>query len=72
MHGVPRQVTTAHRRIPLTIPQGVTPTEFFNSPCNLRHLARENGLLRTPENFLLYRKAIGHSNLFDTSIILDS
>ena len=37
-----------------------------------RHLARENGLLRTPENFLLYRKAIGHSNLFDTSIILDS
>jgi hypothetical protein len=72
MHGVPRQVTTAHRRIPLTIPRGVTPTEFFNSPCNLRHLARENGLLRTPENFLLYRKAIGHSNLFDTSIILDS
>ena len=72
MHGVPRQVTTPHRRIPLAIPQGVTPTEFFNSPCNLRHLARENGLLRTPENFLMYRKAIGHSNLFDTSIILDS
>jgi len=72
MHGVPRQVTTPHRRIPLTIPQGVTPTEFFNSPCNLRHLARENGLLRTPENFLMYRKAIGHSNLFDTSIIFDS
>lgn len=72
MHGVPRQVTTPHRRIPLAIPQGVTPTEFFNSPCNLRHLARENGLLRTPENFLMYRKAIGHSNLFDTSIIFDS
>ena len=50
----------------------MTPTEFFNSPCNLRHLARENGLLRTPENFLMYRKAIGHSNLFDTSIIFDS
>ena len=61
-----------HNGPPLLIPQGVTPTEFFNSPCNLRHLARENGLLRTPENFLLYRKAIGHSNLFDTSIILDS
>jgi len=70
--GVPREVTTPHRKIPIEIPKGITPTEFFNSPCNLRHLARENGLLRTPENFLLYRKAIGHSNLFDTSIILDS
>ncbi len=72
MQGVPREVVTPHRRIPIDIPKGVTPTEFFNSPCNLRHLARENGLLRTAENFLLYRKAIGHSNLFDTSIILDS
>jgi len=70
--GVPREVTTPHRKIPLEIPDGITPTEFFNSPCNLRHLARDNGLLQTPENFLLYRKAIGHSNLFDTSIILDS
>ena len=70
--GTPRKVTTPHRRIPIDFPEGITPTEFFNSPCNLRHLARENGLLRTPENFLLYRKAIGHSNIFDTSIILDS
>ncbi len=70
--GQPREVTTPHRQIPLEIPQGVAPTEFFNSPCNLRHLARENGLLRTPEGFLLYRKAIGHSNLFDTSIIYDT
>ena len=70
--GIPREVTTPHRKIPIDIPDGVTATEFFNSPCNLRHLARENGLLRTPENFLLYRKAIGHSNIFDTSIILDS
>lgn len=70
--GAPREVTTPHRKISLEIPDGITPTEFFNSPCNLRHLARENGLLRTPENFLLYRKAIGHSNIFDTSIILDS
>jgi hypothetical protein len=54
------------------IPKGIAPTEFFNSPCNLRHLARENGLLRSPEGFLLYRKAIGHSNLFDTSIIFDT
>ena len=70
--GAPRIVTTPHRRIPLDIPEGVAPTEFFNSPCNLRHLARENGLLRNPEGFLLYRKAIGHSNTFDTSIIFDT
>lgn len=72
MQGFPREVRTPHRRIPLDIPEGVTATEFFNSPCNLRHLSRENGLLRTKEGFLLYRKAIGHSNLFDTSIILDT
>jgi hypothetical protein len=70
--GTPREVTTPHRKIPIDIPKGITPTEFYNSPCNLRHLARENGLLRTPEDFLLYRKAIGHTNIFDTSIILDS
>lgn len=68
----PREITIPHRRIPLEIPDGITATEFFNSPCNLRHLARENGLLRTSEGFLLYRKAIGHSNLFDTSIIFDT
>lgn len=68
----PREVTTPHRRIPLEIPDGISPTEFFNSPCNLRHLARENGLLRNSDGFLLYRKAIGHSNLFDTSIIFDT
>ncbi|MGD8844121.1 MAG: hypothetical protein PVI54_01355, partial [Desulfobacteraceae bacterium] len=67
-----REITVPHRKIPLEIPEGVTPTEFFNSPYNLRHLARENGLLRNAEGFLLYRKAIGHSNLFDTSIILDT
>ncbi len=70
--GAPREVTVPHRQIPLEIPPGIAPTEFFNSPCNLRHLARENGLLRTSEGFLLYRKAIGHSNLFDTSIIFDT
>ncbi len=70
--GVPREVITPHRKIPLEIPEGITPIEFFNSPCNLRHLARENGLLRNREGFLLYRKAIGHSNLFDTSIIFDT
>lgn len=68
----PREVVIPHRRIPVDIPEGVAPTEFFNSPCNLRHLTRENGLLRSEEGFLLYRKAIGHSNLFDTSIIFDT
>ena len=68
----PREVITPHRRIPLTIPEGMTAVEFFNTPDNLKNLAEENGLLRSPQDFLLYRKAIGHSNLFDTSIILDS
>jgi len=68
----PREVTNPHRKLPLEIPDRVAPTEFYNSPCNLRHLARENGLLRNPLGFLLYRKAIGHSNLFDTSIIFDT
>lgn len=68
----PREVIMPHRKLPLDIPDRVAPTEFFNSPCNLRHLARENGLLRNPMGFLLYRKAIGHSNLFDTSIIFDT
>ena len=68
----PREVITEHRKLPLDIPEGVAPTEFYNSPCNLRHLARENGLLRNSLGFLLYRKAIGHSNLFDASIIFDT
>jgi hypothetical protein len=68
----PREVITEHRQLPLEIPERVAPTEFYNSPCNLRHLARENGLLRNPLGFLLYRKAIGHSNLFDASIIYDT
>ena len=72
MNGYPRELRNPYRRIPLLVPEGVSAVEFFNSPCNLRHLARENGLLRTQEGFLLYRKAIGHSNLFDTSIILDT
>ncbi|MBF0624777.1 MAG: hypothetical protein HQL82_08220 [Magnetococcales bacterium] len=72
MERIPREVITPHRKIPLEVPKGMTLTEFFNSPNNLRHLAEENGLLRSPEDLLLYRKAIGHSNLFDTSIILDT
>jgi len=70
--GFPRKVVTPHRKIPLTVPEGMTPVEFFNSAANLRNLAEENGLLRTPEDFLMYRKAIGHSVEFDTSVIHDT
>jgi hypothetical protein len=54
------------------VPEGMTQVEFFNSPANLKNLAEENGLFRTPEDLLLYRKLVGHSVEFDTSIILDS
>jgi len=56
----------------LSIPEGMAPVEFFNSPANLKNLAEENGLLRTPEDLLMYRKLIGHSVEFDTSVILDT
>jgi hypothetical protein len=48
------------------------PNEFFNSTENLDDLVHNNGLLLNPENLLLYRKALGHSNLFDTSIIYNT
>ncbi len=46
--------------------------EFFNSTENLDDLVHNNGLLQNPENLLLYRKALGHSNLFDASIIYNT
>jgi hypothetical protein len=48
------------------------PNEFFNSTENLNDLATNNGLLVNSENLLLYRKALGHSNKFDTSIIYNT
>ena len=72
MRQTPKRIVTPHKRIPLTIPEGMSAVEFFNSPANLMNLAQENGLLRTPEDFLVYRKLIGHSLEFDTSIILDT
>lgn len=56
----------------LQVPAGMTQNEFFNSPANLKNLAEENGLFRTPEDLLMYRKLVGHSTEFDTSIILDT
>ncbi|MBF0610951.1 MAG: hypothetical protein G8345_04845 [Magnetococcales bacterium] len=72
MSAMPRRLVTPNRPLHAPVPAGMTRVEFFNSPCNLRNLAEENGLLRTPEGFLLYRKLLGHSLEFDTSIILDT
>jgi hypothetical protein len=68
----PRQIVTPFRPIPLDVPDGMKPNEFFNSTENLNDLIHNNGLLVTPENLLMYRKALGHSNVFDTSIIYNT
>jgi len=70
-HG-PREITTPFRPIPLEVPEGMKPNEFFNSTENLNDLIHNNGLLMNPENLLLYRKALGHSIEFDTSIIYNT
>lgn len=68
----PREIVTPFRPIPLDVPEGMKPNEFFNSTENLNDLVNNNGLLTNPENLLLYRKALGHSNTFDTSIIYNT
>ena len=68
----PREIITPFRPIPLDVPEGMKPNEFFNSTENLNDLAHNNGLLINPEHLLLYRKALGHSNEFDTSIIYNT
>ena len=68
----PRQIITPFRPIPLDVPEGMAPNEFFNSTENLNDLTNNNGLLENPEGLLLYRKALGHSNVFDTSIIYNT
>jgi hypothetical protein len=72
MHSGPREIITPYRPIPLEVPEGMAPNEFFNSTENLNDLKHNNGLLQNPEDLLLYRKALGHSNLFDTSIIYNT
>ncbi|MDH5485851.1 MAG: hypothetical protein OEY43_11520 [Gammaproteobacteria bacterium] len=67
-----RVITTPFRPIPLDVPEGMAPNEFFNSTENLNDLAHNNGLLVNPENLLFYRKALGHSNVFDASIIYNT
>ena len=68
----PREITTPFRPIPLDVPEGMAPNEFFNSTENLSDLADNNGLLINPEDLLLYRKALGHSSTFDCSIIYNT
>ena len=72
MQSGPREIVTPFRPIPLDVPEGMKPNEFFNSAENLNDLVNNNGLLRNPENLLMYRKALGHSNEFDTSIIYNT
>jgi hypothetical protein len=72
MKQAPRTIITPRPKLTLDIPEGMAPVEFFNSPANLKNLAEENGLFRTGEDLLMYRKLIGHSTEFDTSIILDT
>lgn len=68
----PREILTPYRPIALGVPEGMKPNEFFNSAENLGDLVHNNGLLHNPEGLLLYRKALGHSNEFDTSIIYNT
>ncbi|MBK6631913.1 MAG: hypothetical protein IPG33_13350 [Betaproteobacteria bacterium] len=72
MASAPREIVTPYRPIPLEVPEGMKPNEFFNSAENLADLEHNNGLLSNPEGLLFYRKAIGHSNLFDGSIIYNT
>lgn len=72
MEQAPREIVTPFRPIPLDVPEGMKPNEFFNSTENLNDLVHNNGLLLNPEGLLMYRKALGHSSEFDTSIIYNT
>ncbi len=68
----PREIDVPFRPIPLDVPEGMKHNEFFNSPENLKDLTENNGLLTNEQDLLLYRKALGHSNEFDCSIIYNT
>jgi len=51
----PRQIVTTFRPIPLDVPEGMMPNEFFNSTENLNDLIHNNGLLVNPEDLVLCR-----------------
>ena len=46
MSAGPREIVTPFRPIPLAVPEGMSPNEFFNSAENLNDFAHNNGLLR--------------------------
>ena len=68
----PRIITVPFRPIPLEVPEGFSPNEFFNSAENINDLINNNGILRNKDGLIMYRKAIGHSNIFDCSIIYNT
>lgn len=68
----PTQVVTPFRPIPLEVPADMAANEFFDSAENLNDLINTNGLSTTPENLVFYRKALGHTNEFDTAIIYNT
>ncbi len=68
----PREISVPFRPIPIEVPKGMKLNEFFNSPENLADLIQNNGLLSNKEDLVLYRKAIGHSNEFDCSVIYNT
>ncbi len=72
MQSGPREIITPFRPIPLDVPEGMKQNEFFNSTENINDMVNNNGLLINPERLLLYRKALGHSNEFDASIIFNT
>jgi len=72
MNNGPRLINTPFRPIEIDMPERMSPNEFFNSAANLKNLAKENGLLDSLEGLLMYRKAIGHSLEFDTSIMYNT
>lgn len=69
MQPAPREIPTAFRPIPLTLPEAMRHNEFFDGTENVEDPTRSNSLLRNRQDLLPYRKALGHGNEFDGSII---
>ncbi len=55
----PREINVPFRPIPLDVPEGMKPNEFFNSPENLKDLTENNGLLINDEVFITLSKSLG-------------
>ena len=44
MASAPREIVTPYRPIPLEVPEGMKPNEFFNSAENLADLVKRNAI----------------------------